>query len=106
MAVNDFASVAAAQSAGYAFEQLDAGAGKSPRYVSRFSKPIVGEPGSAGGLFKAEGAGSDVQATADANALASLNAQRRHRYGGSPGRASGGANSPGSKGGSMTEDTH
>jgi hypothetical protein len=106
MAVTDFADNAAAVAAGYARVQIDYGASKSPRYVTRYEKPIVGEPGSAGGVFRADGTGSDVQATADANALASLNAGRRHRWGGSPGRASGGANSPGSKGGTTVEDVH
>jgi hypothetical protein len=106
MPVNDFADNAAAVAGGYARVQVDYGASRSPRYVSRYEKPIVGEPGSSGGLFKIDGSGSDVQATADANALASLNASRRHRWGGSPGRTSGSANSPGSKGGTTVEDVH
>ena len=106
MAVTDLADNAAAVAAGYTRVQTDYGASKSPRYVSRYEKPIVGEPGSAGGLLKADGTGSDVQATADANALAALNAARRHRWGGSPGRTSGSANSVGSKGGTTVEDTH
>jgi hypothetical protein len=50
-------------------------------------------------------AGSDVdQATADTQALVSLNIFRRHRYGGSSGRASGDANSNDIFGNALTVD--
>jgi hypothetical protein len=103
----DLADNTAATTAGYKRVQLDRGAGKSPRYISRYEKPIAGEPGSSGQLWVHE-AGSDVsQADVDAIVLNALNAARRHRYGGSPGRASeASTNSPGSRGGAMTTDLH
>jgi hypothetical protein len=79
--VTDLANHTAATTAGYARVQFDRGAGKSPRYTSRYEKPIVGEPGSAGGLFVHE-AHSDVsQADADTKALTPLNGARALRYG-------------------------
>ena len=102
MPVSNLADHAAAVAAGYARIQTQQGG----RFRSEYQKPVSGEPGSAGGLFTASAESSVDQATADTQALASLNAQRRHRYGGSPGRASGDGNSNGSRGGSMTADQH
>lgn len=100
-----FVDHTAADAANYKRVQLDRGAGKSPRYVSRYEKPIVGEPGSAGGLWTHEAASDVSQADADTKALAQLNGARRHRYGGSAGRAfEATTNSVGSRGGAMTTD--
>src|SRR6266852_6870631 len=104
MAVTDLADNAAAVAAGYTRTQTDRGVGKSPRYLSGYSKPIVEEAGASGGLLRSDGNSDFSQAAADTQALNALNVQRRHRYGGSPGRASGDANSVGTLGGSMATD--
>jgi len=79
--MTDLANHAAATGAGYTRVQYDRGAGKSPRYVSRYEKPMIGVSGAAGGLTTAEGHSDASQAAADTAALASLNGQRGHRYG-------------------------
>jgi len=104
MAVTDFVNHAAAIAAGYTRVQ-----GRYPGsgiYYSRYEKPVVGEPGSAGGLFVIEGTSPVDQASADTIALTSLNATRRHKYAGAPGRASGSSESMGSRGGTLTADLH
>ena len=104
MAVTDHANNAAAVAAGWGRVQLDRGAGKSPRFITRYERPLIGSTGQSGFLSVHE-AGSDVdQATADTQALVSLNIFRRHRYGGSSGRASGDANSLDIFGNAMTVD--
>jgi len=96
----DFANEAAALSAGFVKVQIDKGATKSPRYTTILQKNLVGEPGRSGVLWRAYGE-HDVQATADANALAAVNVQRGLRY------AKGSANTgKGSYGGSLTDDLH
>lgn len=104
-AITDFANPAAAVSAGYIKTQVDrgAGAGLSPplRYLTRFSKPVTGATGTGGDsgfLFTVEGESSASAAAADTQATAALNAVRRARYGGSPGRASGDSDSGHSRG--------
>lgn len=96
----DHASIAAATAAGYKEIVLDRGASANvaTRYEVTLEKPIVGEPGSSGGMLRAFGQGS-TQAAAEAQALAALNEQRAHRYG------RGGGNK-GAYGGSLTIDTH
>jgi hypothetical protein len=79
--MTDLANNAAAVSAGYARVQTDRGAGRSPRYTSRYEKPMASPAGDAGYLEKAEGNSDVDQATADTNALTALNGQRRLRYG-------------------------
>jgi hypothetical protein len=101
--VTDFASAAAAQSAGWRLVQLDRGAGKSPRFESQFQKPYTGAGGS-GGLQTHTGQSDASAAAADTQALTALNAYRRHRYGGSPGRASGSNDSPDHLGNTHTLD--
>ena len=76
----DLADNAAALAEGYVRVQLDRGAGVSPRYISRYEKPTDAD-GSSGRLRMVQGRGDDVQATADANALSSLNGIRRYIYG-------------------------
>jgi hypothetical protein len=93
MPVTDFANEAAATSAGFAVTKFALG----PGWVTRFSKPRTGA-GQSGGLHTADAHSLISQADADTKALASLNAQRRAVYGGSPGRASGDVNSPDSRG--------
>lgn len=89
------ASNAAAVTAGYKEVQLDRGAAKSPRFITRHEFIYTGEPsfaetgvsagvssgGSSGGLAVFEGTSDASQAAADAVALASLNAWRDQRYG-------------------------
>jgi hypothetical protein len=91
----DLADHAAATTAGYKRIQIDRGSGVNPRYFSRYEKPTIGQPGAPGGLFIAEGSSNVDQATADAQALAALNGQRKHRYAGT-----------GGLGGSMTADVN
>jgi hypothetical protein len=69
----------------------------SGRFVSRYEKRMTGAPGDSGFLLNAQGEGSS-QGAADTAALTVLNAQRRLRLAGSPGRASGSFDSPSSKG--------
>jgi hypothetical protein len=100
-AITDFANNAAAVAAGYARVQYAYGSG----WVSRYEKPITGEPGnSSGQLLVAEGHSIVSQAAADTTALAALNAQRRHRYGGAPGRSSADGDSVGQHGGTHVAD--
>jgi hypothetical protein len=61
----DHGTNAAATTGGYQRIQLDRGGGKSPRFVTRYEKPIVGEAGSSGGLLVAEGTSDVSQAAAD-----------------------------------------
>jgi hypothetical protein len=104
MAVTDFANHAAAVAAGYVRVQGDRGAGKSPRYFSRYEKPVPGPSGAYDVLAKAHGESDVDQTTADTNALTVLNAQRRFHYSGSPGRASGSAESNHPRGNTYTVD--
>jgi hypothetical protein len=53
-----------------------------PRYLSRYEKQMVGQPGASGGLMAAEGNPDVSQAAADTVALNALNGQRKHRYAG------------------------
>ena len=76
----DLADNAAALAEGYLRTQSDRGAAISPRYFSVYEKAIQTD-GSGSALRQVRGAGDDVQATADANALASLNGVRRYIYG-------------------------
>jgi hypothetical protein len=94
----DHASIAAATGAGYREIVSDRGATSDPatRYEVTLEKYLSGEPGESGFMFRAFGQGS-TQANAEAAALAALNKQRQHRYGGSPGRAQTDANSTGSR---------
>lgn len=105
MAVTDFASQAAATTAGYAFTAVDRGASSNPRFLARFEKPTTGDTANSGQLFKAEGDSNVDQPTATAKALSALNAQRRHYYAGAPGRASGSTESTSGRGGTHTTDT-
>jgi hypothetical protein len=106
-AVTDFANLAAAQSAGYATIQQDRGANATyDRFVTVLEKWATGPGGSgtAGHMRRATGVSSASQGAADTAAVSALNAQRRHEYGGAPGRASGDGDSPHSRGGSHTID--
>jgi hypothetical protein len=104
-AVTDFANEAAALAAGYKKLQIDRGASAPyDRFQTILEKPITGA-GTAGGLSRAIGVSSVSAAAADTAALTVLNAQRRHRYGGSPGRASGDGDSQDSRGSSHTIDS-
>jgi hypothetical protein len=76
----DLASIAAAQSAGYALVRGDRGAnGGATRYTTLLEKRVTGDAGD-GAPFRAFGEGASAGA-ADTVALNALNSQRRHRYG-------------------------
>lgn len=88
--VSDITTVAQATAPGghnFTLRQYKRGNGEA---VAIFSKKVTGEAGTTGDL-SLESVGTDVSSatTARTNALASLNAQRRHRYAGSPGSPSG-----------------
>ena len=79
----DLANNAAAVTEGYALVQIDRGASAptGTRYTSRYEKTVQGDGTSGGRLRVVEGKSEDVQATADANALAALNGCRRYIFG-------------------------
>lgn len=113
-AVTDFANPAAAVTGGYAKTQIDRGAAPTTpnynasqplRYSTRFEKPVTGTNTDSGAVLAAYGESSASAAAADTQALLVLNAIRRARYGGSPGRASGDGDSPNAEGGTHTVDT-
>jgi len=88
MPVTDLTAGAQVTSAGYVTTQYQVVSQNQRTYVTKYTKyirPNRGQPVEFGGL----GASTVDQATADANALISLNAVRRHRYGGAPGQPSG-----------------
>jgi len=109
MAVTDLADAAAAVTAGYTKTQVDRGASPpalmaaAPRYLTVFAKTLA-LAGTVPCVFGASGESSVSAAAADTQAVASLNAARRHRYGGAPGRASGDANSPDAAGNVLSVD--
>jgi hypothetical protein len=84
--------------------QVDKGAGRSPRFISRYEKPLIGATGQSGFLSVHEATDDASQANADTLALTMLNLFRRHRWGGAPGRASGDANSTDIFGNAMSVD--
>lgn len=89
--VTDLASAAAATAAGYKLREYTRGqAFGATERVSIFSKQATGESGTTG-VYQLESVGVDLatQTTARTNALAALNAKRRHRYAGAPGSVSG-----------------
>lgn len=101
-----FANITAATTAGYKEVVTDRGAAYNPagqRFYVLLEKPIVGESGASGGVIRAHGEGAN-QTAAEAVALAALNTQRNHRYGGAPGRADADASSNGPRGGTLTAD--
>jgi hypothetical protein len=119
MAVTDLANDAAVTGAGYAKAQVDRGTtnpnnpkdvntAQNPQFLTRYQKHVVGAAGGRGDSWEelvAEGESTVSAAAADTAAVANLNAIRRHRYGGSPGRASGGVESVSPRGGTHTADT-
>ena len=82
--MSDHADHTAAAAAGWQRTQLDRGAAKNPRYLTRYTKPVsggAGTGGSSGGIQSADFESNASQAAADTGALAALNVQRRLRYG-------------------------
>jgi hypothetical protein len=77
----DLANHAAATAAGYLRVATDYGTSRSPRYYSRYEKPVVGADGESGHLFKVDAASDVSQAAADLAALAQLNVLRSDRAG-------------------------
>ena len=65
--------------AGYVRQQSDRGAAKHPRYETVYEKWLVGAFGDSGFMIRADGTDDVSQAKANSNALAALNAERRHR---------------------------
>ena len=92
---SDLADHSAAVSSGWKRIQINRGVGFSPRYISKYEKQMVGQPGASGGLMSAEGNSDVSQADADTIALNALNGQRKHRYAG-----------VGTLGGNLTADVH
>jgi hypothetical protein len=82
--MTDLANAAAAVAAGYTKTQIDRGAtppGGALRYTTVFEKWVSGATGQSGAMIRATGESNVDAATADTNALASLNGTRKHRYG-------------------------
>jgi hypothetical protein len=88
--ISDITTVANATGAGhkYTLVQFKRGNGEA---VASFQKRLTGESGTTGTyVFEVTGTDQAGNATtARTNALASLNAVRRHKYAGAPGAASG-----------------
>ena len=76
----DLANSAAAIAEGYALIQEDRGATAIPRYRTTYERWCDGDAQS-GFLRRIVGVDNSSQATADTNALASLNAYRRYVFG-------------------------
>jgi hypothetical protein len=76
----DLANAAAVTAEGYPLIQEDRGASANPRYISRYERWTDGDLQS-GFLRRITGTDNSSQATADASALAALNAFRRHTFG-------------------------
>jgi len=97
--ISTLASIAAATAAGYkytAWQGID-----SVQRV-QLDIPVTGPDGS-GGIFYALGESTSLT-TAKTNALASLNANRMHRYAGSSGAASGATISDSVRGNTLVKD--
>lgn len=92
-AVNDITTVANATGSGHGYtlrEYTRQAFGGATERVAIFRKSVTGESGTTGNLaLEAVGVDLSSATTARTNALAALNAQRRHRYAGAPGRANG-----------------
>lgn len=88
--VSDITTVANATGSGHGFTltQYTNSAGKK---IAVFTKDKTGESGTTGQKAAVWGVGEDASnaTTARTNALAALNANRRHRYAGAPGSPSG-----------------
>lgn len=104
--VTDLANAAAAVTAGYKkFQTSYPQKGGGTLYVTRFEKSLVGDAGATATLQSVVGQSTVDANGADAAALASLNAVRRHRYAGAPGKASGATVGDLPKGKTPTVDT-
>ena len=101
----EFANHAAAVAAGYTSILHDKGvaAVAATRYLVTLEKHLTGISGQSGGPFRAYGEGAS-QAAAEAQALASLNKMRDHKFGGAPGREDTDANSTDIRGGVLVTD--
>lgn len=86
--VTDLANVAAATAAGYNLVTYSHTAQGQVLQVARLEKQLNPPGEASSGWFSGVGENSSLT-TAKANALAALNTNRRHRYAGSPGAASG-----------------
>jgi hypothetical protein len=92
-AVTDYANEAAAIAAGWKKQQVVTNTGV---FVTHFERIATGA-GNSGQRQVATGSSTVSAAAADVTALAALQAQRRHYFGGAPGRASGDGDSPSSR---------
>jgi hypothetical protein len=98
--VADLASIAAAQTAGYKEIVNDKGASYgADRFFVTLEKHLTGDVGQTGAPWRAYGQGA-TQAAAETQALAGLNKQRFHRYGGST------SSGTGSNGGTINLDVN
>jgi hypothetical protein len=88
--VSDITTVANATAPAHGFTLVQY-TNSQGRKIARFDKKMTGETGTTGLPTATWAVGEDVSSatTARSNALASLNAVRRHRYAGAPGSASG-----------------
>src|SRR5690349_20141411 len=88
--IADITTVANATGSGHGFRLVERTT-STGRKVAEFIKDKKGESGTTGAYQATWGFGEDASnaTTARTNALASLNAARRHRYAGAPGAASG-----------------
>jgi hypothetical protein len=88
--VTDLATVALATAAGYQLTTYatPGGTNTPSMQVAILQKRLAGATGTTGGVLEGVGESASLT-TAKTNALAALNAARRHRYAGSPGAASG-----------------
>ena len=110
--VTDLANAAAAVSAGYkqiqtSFPSKQKGRqAESTVYVTRFEKQLQGDNGAAPFMLSAVGESTVSAGAADTAALSALNAIRRHRYAGAPGKPSGATVGDFPKGKTPTVDIH
>jgi hypothetical protein len=111
-AITDLADAAAAVTAGYRKIQIDRSSAAPPnpnglaplRYCTRFEKQLLGAGSDGPAWCVVEGESAVSAAAADTQAVAQLNAWRKHRYSGAPGRASGSSDSPSPTGGTHQVD--
>lgn len=84
--ISDITTVALATASGHGFV-LTQYTNSQGRKISRFTKNKTGEAGTTGAYSADWGVGEDASSatTARTNALAALNAVRKHRYAGAPG---------------------
>lgn len=110
MAVTDIADTAGATTAGYANSTTVLTSQGQLTTVGSYTKlttpPLAAAPVVFGGYGQVPGGDAAAATAALAKALISLNNNRRHRYAGSPGVASGAANVSNMHGDALTVDVN